>query len=232
MVGLFLEFSSLTLEKTSVLLASRGDTVLNTKQFSSKFSRVVMPHQVKRLDANPGWVIQESRLAMEGYTLTGIHIVCYKSKPDPVNPEIVTQGPSEYNAVLGHIEIRTTATNLDFPPDAAWLIEGQFIKWTPVSEASKTLSFKIIWKLKDGTACWFPSYNIYVEREGIGGNSNTLLEERLEYLGLARVEAFYISDLVVPSGISRLNFIIQACSHDGTSQKLDHSPSFRLNVEG
>lgn len=232
MVGLSLEFSSLTLEKTSVLLASRGNTVLNTKQFSSKFSRVIMPHKVKRLDATPGWVIQESRLAMEGSTLTGIHVVCYKSKPDPVNHEIVTQGPSEYNAVLGHIEIRSTETNSDFPPGAAWLVEGQFIKWTLGSEASKIFSGKIIWKLKDETTSWFPSYNIYVEKEGTGGNSNVLLEERLEYLGLARVEAFYISDLVIPSGISRLNFIIQACSPDGTSQKLDHSPSFQLNVEG
>lgn len=190
-----------------------------------------MPHKVKRLDATPGWVIQESRLAMEGSTLTGIHVVCYKSKPDPVNLEIVTQGPSEFNAVLGHIEI-STATNSDFPPNAAWLVEGQFIKWTLGSEASKTFTGKIIWKLKDGTSSWFPSYNIYVEKEGIGGNSNALLEERLEYLGLARVEAFYISDLVVPSGISGLNFIIQACSLDGTLQKLDQSPSFQLNVEG
>ncbi|KAK1355099.1 Mannosyl-glycoprotein endo-beta-N-acetylglucosaminidase [Heracleum sosnowskyi] len=231
MVGLSLEFSSSMLEKTSVLLASRGDTVLNTKQLSSKFTRVIMPHKVKRLDATPEWEIQESRLAMEGYTLTGIHIVCYKSKPDAVNHEIVTRGPSEYNAVLGHIEIRTTATNSDFPPDAAWLVEGQFIKWTPGSEASKTLSVKISWKLKDETSSSFPSYNIYVEKEGIGGNSDSLVEERLEYLGLARVEAFYISDLVVPSGTSRLNFIIQVCSLDGTLQKLDRSPSFQLNVE-
>lgn len=233
MVGLALEFSSLALEKTSVLLASRGDTVLNTKQFSSKFSRVIMPHQVKRLDATSGWVIQESRLAMEGYTLTGIHIICYKSKPDPINHEIVTQGPSEYNAVLGHIEIKTSATNVAFPPNTAWLVEGQHKKWTPGFEAlMKTLSVNLVWKLKDGTASWFPSYNIYVEKLGIGGNLNAQLEERLEYLGLARVEAFYISDLVVPSGISRLNFIIQVCSLDGTLQELDHSPSFQLNVEG
>lgn len=236
MVGLSLEFSSPMLEKKSVLLASWGNTLLTMNRFSSKFSNVIMPRQVKKLDTAPEWVIQESSIAMNGYTLTGIHAVCYKSEPeiykqelksDSLNPDKLARDPSEYYAVLGHIEVKTSVWILDFPPSAAWLVEGQYIKWALNSQGSKTLSVKIIWSLKGGNASRFPKYNIYVEKQ-----PNIPVDEMQEYLGVAEVEAFYVSDLVVPSGSSSLRFIVQVCSLDGTSQKLDDSPSFLLPVEG
>lgn len=231
MVGLSLEFSSSMLEKKSVLLASWGNTLLTMNRFSSKFSNVIMPRQAEKLDTAPEWVIQESSIAMNGYTLTGIHAVCYKSEPDIYKQELksdsLSPDPSEYYAVLGHIEVKTSVWNLDFPPSAAWLVEGQYIKWALNSQGSKTLSVKIIWSLKGGNASWFPKYNIYVEKQ-----PNIPVDEKQEYIGVAEVETFYVSDLVVPFGFSSLRFIVQICSLDGTSQKLDDSPSFLLSVEG
>ena len=50
------------------------------------------------------------------------------------------------------------------------------------------------------------------------------------YLGVASVDAFYISGLEVTSGVSGLKFIIQACAHDGSWQKLEECPEFFLDV--
>uniref|UniRef100_A0A5B6YH99 mannosyl-glycoprotein endo-beta-N-acetylglucosaminidase n=1 Tax=Davidia involucrata TaxID=16924 RepID=A0A5B6YH99_DAVIN len=233
LVGLSLQFSSTMKERTSVLLAPWGRT---KNQFSNKFSKVVMPHRVTQSKTTPGWVIQESSIAMNGHTLTEIHAVCYRSKPELNELRLksgshgednsLARSPSEYFAILGHIRVRTSEQNPDFPPSTSWLVEGQYIKWTSGSQGSKSLSVKIIWKLKDGDASLFPEYNIYAEKPG------RTLEGVQEYLGVAQVEAFYVSDLVVPSGTSSVRFIIQVCNVDGTCQKLDDSPSFQLPVEG
>ncbi|XP_059666788.1 cytosolic endo-beta-N-acetylglucosaminidase 1-like isoform X2 [Cornus florida] len=236
LVGLSLEFSSTLKERTSVLLASRGRTLLTINQLSTKFGKVIMPCRVTKSETAPGWVIQESSISMNGYTLKEIHAVCYRSKP-VLSKQILNsgsngednslaRGPSEYFALLGHITVKTSEQNSSFPPSTSWLVEGQYIKWTSGSQGSKTLSVKVIWKLKDGDASLFPQYNIYVEK------LSKMLEGVQEYLGVARVDAFYVSDLVIPTGTSSLNFIIQVCSIDGACQSLHDSPSFHLNVEG
>ncbi|KAK9283155.1 hypothetical protein L1049_011386 [Liquidambar formosana] len=244
LVGLSLEFSSNLNERTSVLLAARGSTLLTMNQFSRKFSKVIMPNRVTKPETAPGWVIQESSIAMNGYTLTEIHAVCYKSMPelnqlrlDSISDDqdnTLALSPSEYYAVLGHMLAQTPEQNSEFPPSTSWVVEGQYIKWTSGSQGSKTLSIKIIWRLKDGNDSLFPKYNIYVEnltKQSIG-NPGGILEGVQKYLGVAQVEAFYISDLVVISGTSSLKFIIQVCSVDGACQKLDDAPSFLLDVEG
>ena len=66
----------------------------------------------------------------------------------------------------------------------------------------------------------------------MGGNSGGLLKKEQEYLGVAQVEAFYVSDFVVPSGTSSLKFIMQVRGTDAASQKLDDCPYFQLDVEG
>ncbi|KAK3014089.1 hypothetical protein RJ639_009494 [Escallonia herrerae] len=235
LVGLSLDFASATKEKLSVLLASRGNALLTMNQFSSKFSDVIMPHRVTKLETVPGWIIQESSITMNGYLLTGIHAVCYKSKPESRSlhqDNSLAQAPTNYYAVLGHITIETSQENLDFPPPTSWLVEDHYVKWTSASEGSKTLSVKITWKLKSEIASPFTSYNLYVEKEANKADDKPggLLEATQEYLGVARVETFYVSDLVVPSGTSSLKFKIQVCGLDGTCQKLDDSPFLRLPV--
>ncbi|KAF7149444.1 hypothetical protein RHSIM_Rhsim03G0147100 [Rhododendron simsii] len=218
LIGLSLEFSSAEKEKLSVLFASRGNTLLTMTQFSSKFNKVIMPRQVTKSKTDPGWVILESSISMNGFTLTEIHALCYSESS-------LSPNPTQYFAILGHVSVKTSGQNVVFPPSTSWLVEGQDIEWTSGSQGSKTLSVKLRWRLKDGNASLFPKYNIFVEKL-----SNQDIEKQ-EYLGVAQVEAFYVFNLVVPSGTSNLKFIIQVCGVDGTSQPVNDSPSFHLPVE-
>lgn len=238
LIGLSLEFSSAVGEKISVLLASRGNTLLTMTQFSSKFHKVIMPRQVTKSETDPGWVILESSILMNGFTLTEIHVLCYSSNPETgklrsnlqtdrqVFASSLSPNPTQYSAILGHVSVKTSGQNVVFPPSTSWLVEGQDIKWTSGSQKSKILSVKVSWRLKDGNASLFPKYNIFVEKlsnQDVG---------KQEYLGVAQVEAFYVFNLLVPSGTSNLKFIIQVCGVDGTTQPVNVSPSFHLPVEG
>lgn len=218
-----MELTNATQRKKSVLLASWGNTLHTKSRFSSHFDTVIMPHQVTKLETAPGWIKQHSSIAMEGSVLTGIYAVCYMSKPvrDDASLGLVQ---SEYYAVLGDLLVHQSSENPNFPPSKSWLVYGKYIKWSSGSEGSKKLSIKLIWKLEDGDASLFPNYNIYVQKQENAA-------EVAEYLGAATVEAFYVSDLLVPSAISSLKFIIQVCDLNGTIQKLEDSPYHELQVD-
>ncbi|KAG2723976.1 hypothetical protein I3760_02G196100 [Carya illinoinensis] len=220
-LGLSLHFSSTRNESTTILLTS-GDF----NQFSGKFSKVIPTHRLERPGNSCGWVLQEGSIAPEkGDILTEIQAVCYRSKYESSEPR-PARSSVKYFAELGHLTIRTSEKNLDFLPSSSWLVDGQFIKWVSGSRGSKTLSVKIVWKLKHGTSTAFSKYNIYVKKV------TKHVEEVAEYLGTAYVEAFYVSDLVVPSETSSLKFIVQMCAADGTCQNLDDSPTFTVDAEG
>lgn len=239
LLGIALQFSSTMNEKTSVLIAS-----CEMNQFSGKFSKVIMPHQVRKPVMASGWVVHECSFAMNGYILTEIHAVCYRPEPEhsesrskhtaDSQENALAGSPREYFAVLGHITIKDSKENSYFPTPTSWRVEGQHIKFSSVSQGFRTVSMKIIWKQKDGNVFRFPKYNIYVEKlaKQDDGNSVGKLEGTREYLGEAQVEVFYVSDISVPSDVSRMKFIIQPCNIDGTCQKLDDSPYFLLDVEG
>ncbi|KAK1270628.1 hypothetical protein QJS04_geneDACA005982 [Acorus gramineus] len=89
-------------------------------------------------------------------------------------------------------------------------------------QGTKTVSVKMAWKLEGGDNPSFVKYNIYVGKSA----------QEAKYLGVAKVRAFYVSDLVVVPGVSNLIFFIQVCSSDGTSQELDSSPTYKLAVKG
>ncbi|KAJ6357500.1 hypothetical protein OIU78_005367 [Salix suchowensis] len=210
LLGLALQFSSTANERTSVLLASWG-----TNQFSRKFSKIIAPCQVNKPRTAPGWAVLESSIEMNGYTLTEIHAVCYRPKHEHAQLRLenrtdgseatLVYSPKEYHAVI--------------------ISNGV--------QGSQTVSVKIDWKSKVGTASRFPKYNIYVEKlskqairdhgVGLGGVQ--------EYLGVANVEAFYVSELPIPATTSSLKFIIQVCGVDGVCQNLDDSPYFQLDVK-
>lgn len=241
LVGLSLHlFKVVSNERSSVLLSSSGCNIQTINLLSSKFDKVIMPHQVTK---SPGWIIQESSLSMNGYTLTEINAVCYKSLnprqrqtsrvPDD-DEETVTGVSSNFDAILGHIKITDSKDDPVFPPSAAWLVEGQKIRWTPPSMTSKYLSVKIKWKLRDGMdSASYPKYNMFFEqitkREAL---NRKRVEGGRQFLGVAVTEAFYVSDFAVSSEAARLRFIIQVCNVDGSSQKLDECPSLLLDVEG
>ncbi|KAJ1417713.1 Glycoside hydrolase, family 85 [Sesbania bispinosa] len=227
-LGLKLVFTSNSNQMMSMLLTSRA-----VNHISSKFSKVIMTSEHKGV--SPGWVINEGAIAMNGYTLTEIHAVCYRSDSSlSEGNDGTVASPSDYFALLGHITLKTSDYKPDFPVSSSWLVDGKYIKWTSDSQGSKTLNIKISWTLKDGKSFLFPKYNLYLVKlsKQAGGNPGTTSEHEKEYLGVAQVNCFYVSDLKVPSGTSSLKFIIQVCSVDGTVQELDESPYYQLEAEG
>lgn len=167
---------------------------------------------------------------MDGSTLTEIHAVCYQDKPDDELP----RSPPEFHAVMGHILVRTPDQHPNFPPASSWVVEGQYVQWGSQG-SSKSVSIKIVWKLKGGEGSpSYSKYNIYVEKlpESEADGSVGKLGEAKEFIGTAHVTAFYVSKLAVPSGISIIRFTIQVCGDDGACQELGESPSFQLKVQG
>ncbi|XP_076916765.1 cytosolic endo-beta-N-acetylglucosaminidase 1-like [Bidens hawaiensis] len=208
---------------TTILLASQDDSLLSMERFSSQFNTIIMPHHVKKLETAPEWIIQETKVTMHS-TLTGIHALCYKSDPNSAS--------SEYHAVLGHISINTSADNTIFPPASNWHVESQYINWKTDPQGNKTLSVNIIWKLNNNIASVFSKYNIYVENETNDTNEASESVQVSKYVGLALVEAYYVSELSVPAGVTGVKFIVQACGLNGDMQELVDSPFIRLRVEG
>ncbi|KAK2442160.1 cytosolic endo-beta-N-acetylglucosaminidase [Trifolium repens] len=225
-LGLKLVFTSNEDENVSVLLISQ-----EVNHISSKFNKVITTREHK--GSSPAWVINESAIAMNGYTLTEIHAVCYRSDSSLSDCKDHTlTSPSDYYALLGHLTIKNSDSKSDFPVSSSWLVDGKYIKWTSGSEGSKTLNIKLSWTLKDGKNYLSLKYNIYLVKLSKQAGAGTTLEPKKEYLGVAQVNCFYVSDLEVPSDTSTLKFIIQVCNVDGTIQALDESPYYELEVEG
>ncbi|KAL6545124.1 hypothetical protein OROHE_009789 [Orobanche hederae] len=231
-LGLSLEFYSATNEKKLIFLAASGNTLLTMNQFSSRFTNVIMPHRVTKLEDKNGWVVQESNINMPGHLLAEIRAVCYKSKPEKsvafVADKTLSHGASDsYYAVLGDIKIISDEQNSKFPPSNSWLVDSEYVGWTRNTQGSRKLSVKIVWGLKVGSDDIFAKYNVYVDKvtSSLSGNQIN------EFLGVAFVRGFYVSDLEVPEGTSSVKFIIQVCGLDGACQKNEDCPFFQLQVE-
>lgn len=243
MLGLAFGFDKLN-KRTSILLAT-GQAL---HQLTNKFDQVIMPQQVTSSATEnqqaTGWILRETSIQMNGYTLTDIHIVCYiERKPDSQKPMLEHESMNrkstlsapkvlDFNASLGHISIRNSTHNMDYPPAAAWVVEGQYISW---SQGNKTVSLKIIWNLKQGLgdASLFLKYNVYVEKSAMQVVADADdASNSVEYIGVARIQAFYVSNFTIPSKMSSLKFIIQVCGIDGSFQNLHESPSFLLDIKG
>ncbi|XP_065870861.1 cytosolic endo-beta-N-acetylglucosaminidase 1-like [Euphorbia lathyris] len=236
LMGLTFHFSSASNENTSVLIAPH-----EMNKSSNNFGKVIAPRSIGSPEtAAPGWIIQESSIEMNGYTLTEIHAVCYRPKPETRNPRLgylshdSAPNPSDYYAAIGDIRIKNSKQNPNFPSPNSWLVEAQNVKWNSGPPGSKLLNVKIVWNLKDGSKFEFSKYNIFVEKipKKAVANSGRRVKGVQEYVGAAYVEAFYVSDFSTdPSTTSSLKFIIQACSIDGVFQKRDDSPFLQLDVE-
>ncbi|KAL5708362.1 mannosyl-glycoprotein endo-beta-N-acetylglucosaminidase [Ranunculus cassubicifolius] len=227
MLGLSLEFSSETNEKFSILIAHN-----KINQLANNFDKIVVPNQPTLSTTESGWITQESSISMKGYTLTQINMVCFLSTREP--RKFKSLGASDFSASLGHITIRNSAQNLEFPPSSSWKVEGQDIEWSPGNSGTKMLSVKLVWDLK-GDDQYFPSYNVYARKQV--KRKDGVMEQVEEYIGVARVRAFYVSEYLVPPEISSLKFIIQVCGVDGTCQELDSSSpglliAARVKMEG
>ncbi|GLJ37366.1 hypothetical protein SUGI_0758260 [Cryptomeria japonica] len=148
----------------------------------------------------------------------------------------------EYWASLGNISITSPEDDKKVPPSDMWIINGTDISWETASTGGRMLSINIGWKLKEGSyfstvepGYPFPRYDLYVERinqlqvnklRGI----HPMMDKEVDYLGVAVVQAFYVSNLLVPSECKALKFILQVCMPSGIFVPLEDSPSFSINV--
>ncbi|XP_037467822.1 cytosolic endo-beta-N-acetylglucosaminidase 1-like [Triticum dicoccoides] len=232
-LGLSLDFSSRNKENTSILIAEDIATFSRKKQHRLYSSYVQSDKVEPHAPDNQNWVIYRATVqSSASYTLIGINIVCTLKTSGKMNSEADEDGSSEedanrswpYHASLGHISIRNMDKNTQFPSAESWVTEGKYISWSNNSNTSKLLSLKISWKLNTSHQASFMKYNIYVEK--LIADSNAKVSR--SFLGVATVEAFYVSDLQVPDEVTSLKFIIQACGCDGSRQGLKECPKLFL----
>lgn len=235
-LGLSLELFSST-NKRKVLLASSTE-----KQFSSDYSEVIETTPLKVPGLHTDWFVHVGRIQMNGYKLTNINVVCYRSSPETGTPihksgvvgksnTLDCNSLSEYFAVFGNIIVRSVEEP-DLPPSSSWLVESPYVRRTTSPGGTKTLDVHIIWKLKDSCSDKvFERYNVYVmEVAEEGKNLLRKLQNVPKYFGMAHVKAFYVSTLPVPSSTSGFKFIIQVCGVDGSVQRLEDAPFLYLSA--
>lgn len=248
-LGLSLDLSSRNKQGTSILVAEDIATFTRKTQ-NHKYGSYVKADKVelhapdnqdwalvqRHSPDNQDWVLYKATVwSSSGYTLTGINIVCTLKFTGQISPETEdgsileedVDGSSQYQASLGHISIRTSDKNTEFPPAESWVTEGNYISWSKSSNGSELVSLKISWKLKipDQRQPPFSKYNIYVEKL----TADSDVKAPRSYLGVASVDAFYVSGLEVSNEITGLKFFIQAFAHDGSWQELEECPNFFLS---
>ncbi|KAL1307977.1 hypothetical protein HN51_049888 [Arachis hypogaea] len=218
LLGLVLNVTSTINENVSILSAPQE----MVNHLSQKFDKIVPT--TEQNGSSTEWIMHEFTIDMNGYTLTEIRAMCYRQDHEltlnsrRLDHDLVT----DYSAILGHVTITPSEYKPSFPVSNSWLVNGEYIdlKSSPKGD-SKLLSVKISWKLKEEKDySVFSHYNVYMENES----------KVKEYIGVAHVNSFYVSELEVPSATSSFKFIIQVCNVDGTNQKLDESPYYQLEV--
>ncbi|KAJ3676455.1 hypothetical protein LUZ60_003867 [Juncus effusus] len=208
-LGLCLELLNNKNELTHILITD-NKFPLFTNHPKFNFETIIILSE--KLNSNSNWVLYETTVNSNSQTLTKIYLVGQSSKNNDT-----------YLASLGQLTINTTKDSFHFPSSNEWRIEAQNISISS-SNDTKQISLKTIWLLNDDKNIHFPftKYNIYVEKLGSG--------ENMKYLGFAKVQAYYVSDLVVSSEINTVKFYVQPCAIDGSCQDLDTCPVFLLNV--
>ncbi|KAG8085246.1 hypothetical protein GUJ93_ZPchr0010g10058 [Zizania palustris] len=232
-LGLSLNLSSGNKGNSSILIAEDTATFTRKEQQCKYGSYIKADKEDRHDQVDKKWTVYKAIVQFSpGFTLTGINIVCTMKTTGITDTGIDEQdGSSEagengslrYHASLGHVSIRTTEKT-EFPPARSWVTEGGYISWTNCSDKSKLISLKISWMLNPGHLISFMKYNVYVEKIKADSNAKA---SRI-FLGVASVEAFYVSDLQVPSEVTNLKFVIQPCGRDGSCQELDECPKFNL----
>jgi mannosyl-glycoprotein endo-beta-N-acetylglucosaminidase len=215
-VGICLELSSAT--KAVVVHALITDDELPFLANKPKFDYNII--KSNRINANASsatdvkWVPYtatiDSDTVNSGQILTSIYLV-----------STLKNGAGMYSTSLGHLRVSATEV-VQFPFAKDWKVGGQDVSWSVSQTGTKSVSAKIVWLLdeEEHRTSMFSKYNIYIEKLGFG----------MSYLGFARAQAFYVSDLVVPSEASMMKFVIQPFADDGSCQELNECPTFLLDV--
>lgn len=186
-------------------------------------------------------ILNESKFVPSSPTEANEH----QEKQNAVSAGFESSSPIEstklsYHASLGHISLISLDHEQNVPQPDSWEFSGNNICWDITSTGQVMLSTKLVWRPKMGTSSDIvvgPAvlrYDLYVEKveqlqahnlRGKGPVTNTV-----EHLGVALIESFYVSQLLVPPGCRTLTFFLQVCSPCGDFQPLKDSPSLSINV--
>uniref|UniRef100_A0A0D9WFE0 mannosyl-glycoprotein endo-beta-N-acetylglucosaminidase n=1 Tax=Leersia perrieri TaxID=77586 RepID=A0A0D9WFE0_9ORYZ len=231
-LGLSLDLSSRNKGSSSILIADDTATFTRKEQHRKYGSYVKSDRADPHTPVGQNWVAYEATIQLNDvFTLTGINIVCTMKTTAKIDSETDGDGSSEaganrslrYHASLGHVSIRNTGET-QFPPGKSWVTEGKYISWLNSSDNSKLVSLKISWELNNKHQASFMRYNVYVEK--LTADSNAKASRT--FLGVASVQAFYVSNLLIASEVTGLKFFIQPCGPDGSCQVLAECPKFHL----
>ncbi|KFK38487.1 hypothetical protein AALP_AA3G119600 [Arabis alpina] len=219
-LGIMLSFSSPSHETKSILVAPQEPIRKSNDTFLHCLATSLLTVSE--------WTVHETSLVMDGHTLTEISAFCYR-------PENSTKKP-EYAALLGHISIKDQV-QLQQKPESPLVIEAQNVELVPRNSSSKFLRVKLEWKQKHLQGSMFPTrYNVYAQIIKLSDQrSRKVLEKprsNTVFLGIAHVQAFYVSELVVESDVKGVTFVVQTCDEDSTWRKLDDSPNLLVQLEG
>ncbi|KAH9309229.1 hypothetical protein KI387_037140, partial [Taxus chinensis] len=122
-----------------------------------------------------------------------------------------------YWASLGYISLTSSEDEKKVPPADMWILNGTDISWETASAGERMLNINIVWKLKAGSNLLnveagypFPRYDLYVEKiNQLQAHKLRGADPVVKYLGVAVVQAFYASNLLVPPDCKVLRFTLQ-----------------------
>lgn len=238
-MGLELSFSADPSGTTKVAILP--ESMLPTGQQTIKYDRIILAKRSSHriLSSCSDWIQYESSVMMKGHTMTEFRLLCYLKKLAKANTSSSDKTTTRiadglpYDASLGLLRLQISGQSIEFPSADSWITQGENISWSSKNERIRTVSLKITWKLKAGSSQAFVAYNIYVERVSNDINEQDFsTDSTVEFLATTKAGVYYISSLEVPSCVTNLNFVIQVCAVDGTSQDLDKCPRYQLAVEG
>ena len=104
-----------------------------------------------------------------------------------------------------------------FPVSSSWIVESQNITF----KIFKSVSLTILWRSNNGKILIF-----MLKTSEADASLDVKLQAMQGFRGIAPVEAFYVSGMLIPHGVSSLKFIVQVSGFDGSCQQLVDSPSF------
>lgn len=199
---------------------------------ASEALSIVLLSSRTAVQVDQGWILCEHTIETPG-KLEGIFAVSFPCKQRTLavsnliqdfsssNISLETEssqrssGPILYEAFLGHIAISTTHEH-NFNKKEAFeqLFESSDV-FLKELYGKKVISLTLTWRLKREFLSEIMNHNIFV-RKGT-------TDAKFEYVGVAMVGAFYVSQLEVPASCQRLAFYLQTVCNCGFSGTLDSS---------
>ncbi|XP_078446814.1 cytosolic endo-beta-N-acetylglucosaminidase 1-like isoform X2 [Wolffia australiana] len=210
-------------ENSSVLIIEGGSSSIPV-DFHCQFSQILNPTCVPK---SSEWDVLEAIVTRPGDAITEICAVCC-TKAQPMPGAVTATFPSFY-AALGHVGI----VDFDSPRSGPSLsVTCQHVFWANSIEGTRMVALEVCWERKDHDGVDIPAlwYNIFASIMNKGGEDKGD-GSGVRFLGVTRLNRFFVDNLMVSAGASGVRFIVQACGLDGACQKLDHCPTLDLPVK-